>query len=322
LKNRHSKIDYIEGILQGDRQALSKTITLIESTLADDIKLSEEIINEIATKVVKSIKIGITGSPGAGKSTLIEVFGNYLTGLGKKVAVLAIDPTSSISKGSILGDKTRMQNLANNPLAYIRPSPSSEYLGGTNFASREIIMLCEAAGYELILIETVGVGQSESLVRSMVDYFLLLSLAGSGDELQGIKKGILEHADGILITKADGENIENAKKAKNELENAFHYFDKSDIKINIFSAENICDVENLWATINEFVEKKIDDGTFQSQRNLQQIDWMHEILKRKIVSNFYEKSKNIATINELEGSINSKLISVYDAVNQLINNQK
>lgn len=319
MKNRHSKIDYIQGVLKGDRQALSKAITLIESTLAEDIKLSEEIISEIAPKAGNSIRIGITGSPGAGKSTLIEALGSYLTSLVKKVAVLAIDPTSSISKGSILGDKTRMQSLANNPLAYVRPSPSNEYLGGTNSASREIIMLCEAAGYEIILVETVGVGQSESLVRGMVDYFLLLILAGSGDELQGIKKGILEHADGILITKADGENIENAKKAKSELENAFHYFDKSDININIFSAENINDVQKLWSNIDKFVKKKMADGSFQNQRNQQQLDWMHEILKRKLVSNFYEKSKNITAINELETSIKGSLISVYDAVNQLIN---
>jgi LAO/AO transport system kinase len=191
LKNRPTKEAYLNGITDGNRAMLSKAITLIESTLPADKLLANEILNEIAPQTGNSIRIGITGAPGAGKSTLIEALGSHITKKNKKVAVIAIDPTSAITKGSILGDKTRMENLSNNPRAFIRPSPSSEYLGGTNEVSREIIMLCEATGFEIILIETVGVGQSEAMVKGMVDFLLLLYLAGSGDELQGIKKGIL-----------------------------------------------------------------------------------------------------------------------------------
>ena len=208
--------EIINELLSGNRAALGRAITLIESTLQKNQKDAQEIITTCLPHSGKSIRIGITGVPGVGKSTFIESFGKHLTGLGKKVAVLAVDPSSERTGGSILGDKTRMNELAVDDLAFIRPSPTTGSLGGVARKTRESILICEAAGYEIILIETVGVGQSETAVHSMVDFFLLLMLAGAGDELQGIKRGIMEMADAIIITKADGNNIQNAKNAKME----------------------------------------------------------------------------------------------------------
>lgn len=317
MKNKHTVNEYLEKLLKGDRHTLSKAITLIESNLEVDKIVAKELINKITPQTGKSIRIGITGPPGVGKSTFIEVFGNFLTKLGKKVAVITIDPTSSITKGSILGDKTRMTVLANNPMAYIRPSPSNESLGGTNIATRETILLCEAAGYEIIIIETVGVGQSESMVKSMVDYFLFLHLAGSGDELQGIKKGILEHADRVLITKADGDNMEKAVQAKNELNSAFHIINNS-TSIETFTAYEPSNVENLWRNIEKDLNNFKTKGIFYKKRKAQNIVWLHEILQREIIRNFYENEVNKLKISELEESISENKISPYIAVDQLL----
>jgi len=226
-KNQRKELtvgQYFEGILQGNRTILSRAVTLIESNKPDHQRMAQEIIGRCLPYSGKSVRIGITGVPGAGKSTFIESFGTYLTALGKRLAVLAIDPSSEKTKGSILGDKTRMEELSTDPNAYIRPSPSSGSLGGVARKTRETILLCEAAGFDTILIETVGVGQSETTVHSMVDFFLLLQIAGAGDELQGIKRGIMEMADTIVINKADGDNVLRAKTAATLYRNALHLF--------------------------------------------------------------------------------------------------
>lgn len=305
------------GIKNGDRQLLSKAITLIESNLPEDIQIADEIIAAIIKDKYQTVRIGITGPPGVGKSSLIESFGGFLTSLGKKVAVIAVDPSSALSKGSIMGDKTRMESLAANPLAFIRPSATNEYLGGTHAKSREAIMLCEAAGYEIIIVETVGVGQSETLVRSLVDYFLLLHLAGSGDELQGIKRGILEHADSILVTKADGENIYKAQQAKKQLELALHFSENKNIAVNTYSIFDETSNKSLWLKINEFIERQIDTGFFQEKRQNQQVDWLHEIIKRKIVNNFYSSLENSRKIDSLEKAIQQNELTAFQAVEQL-----
>ena len=228
LKNIRKKAlsidDYVEGILKGDINILSQAITLVESSKTEHQAVAQEVIKRCLPSSGSSIRIGITGVPGAGKSTFIESFGKYLTGQGHKIAVLAIDPSSERSKGSILGDKTRMEELSCDPHAYIRPSPSAGSLGGVARKTREAMILCEVAGFDIILIETVGVGQSETAVHSMVDFFLLIQIAGAGDELQGIKRGIMEMADGIIINKADGNNISKAQLAKAQLQSALHLF--------------------------------------------------------------------------------------------------
>ena len=222
IKSRPRVSSLAEGVLQGNRLMLGQAITIIESNLAADQKLSAGLLDKIIHATGNSTRIGITGVPGVGKSSFIEAFGNHITRLGKKVAVLTVDPSSPLTRGSILGDKTRMEELSKNPLAFIRPSPAGDTLGGIAQKTHEAMLLCEAAGYEVIIIETVGVGQSEVSVKNLVDFFLLLVLAGAGDELQGIKKGITEIANTIVITKADGENVKNAEAAKATYQQALH----------------------------------------------------------------------------------------------------
>ncbi|MEQ8425385.1 MAG: methylmalonyl Co-A mutase-associated GTPase MeaB, partial [Cyclobacteriaceae bacterium] len=218
---------YIKGILAQDRVVLSRAITLVESQLTSDQFLAEDLIQTLLPKTGNAIRIGITGIPGVGKSTFIESFGKYLTAIGKKLAVLAIDPSSQRTKGSILGDKTRMEELSKDDNAFIRPTSAANALGGVSDRTREAILLCEAAGFDVIIVETVGVGQSEIAVRSMVDFFLLLLIGGAGDELQGIKKGIMEMADGVVITKADGDNTKRAQQAQTDYQHALHLFSPS-----------------------------------------------------------------------------------------------
>lgn len=227
MKQRLTTEEYANGIASGDRVILAKAISLAESSLPEDQKQSTELLARLNLKTVDTIRIGITGVPGVGKSTFIEAFGKHITSLNKKIAVLTIDPSSQLTKGSILGDKTRMDELSKNPLAFIRPSASGNTLGGTTGRTRECIILCEAAGYEVIVVETVGVGQSETGVKNLVDFFLLLMLAGAGDELQGIKKGIMEMADAMVITKADGDNVKRAKEAQADYQHALHLFSDS-----------------------------------------------------------------------------------------------
>jgi LAO/AO transport system kinase len=250
--------DLISGIITGNKTALSRAITIIESNNVDHQKNATEIVNKCLPHANKSIRIGITGVPGVGKSTFIEAFGLHLTSLGKKAAVLAVDPSSTISHGSILGDKTRMEQLVNNPNAFIRPTASGETLGGVARKTRETIVLCEAAGYDVVLIETVGVGQSETAVHSMVDFFLLLKISGAGDGLQGIKRGIMEMADAVVINKADGDNVTKANLAKTEFGRALHLFSEKKSgwipRVATCSAIENTGIDAVWKIISDYFE--------------------------------------------------------------------
>ena len=263
--------DYLQGILSGNRVILSKAITLIESSKKEHQELAQEIIEKCLPHSGKSFRLGITGVPGVGKSTFIEAIGMYLIGQGKKIAVLAIDPSSQRSKGSILGDKTRMEDLANNPNAFIRPSASAGSLGGVARKTKETIILCEAAGFDTIFVETVGVGQSETAVASMVDFFLLLMLAGAGDELQGIKRGIMEMADMILINKAEGDNLQKAKLARTQYENALHLFPPAPSGwtplVETCSALHHQGMETVWKMIEDYLKLVENNGYFDKNRN-------------------------------------------------------
>ncbi|MDH4058965.1 MAG: methylmalonyl Co-A mutase-associated GTPase MeaB, partial [Cyclobacteriaceae bacterium] len=268
MKSRLNANEYLEGIAKGDRVILAKAITLAESQLAADKKLYDSILDKVLARTGKSIRIGITGVPGVGKSTFIEAFGKYIIqNHNKRVAVLTVDPSSQLTKGSILGDKTRMEDLAKNPMAFIRPSSSGETLGGITHRTREAIHLCEAAGFNVIIVETVGVGQSETAVKKIIDFFLLLMLAGAGDELQGIKKGIMEMADCLAITKADGDNKKKATEAQAEFKHALHLFRSDESgwipKVLTCSALKNEGIDSLWNTVEEFQKKLMKSGFFE-----------------------------------------------------------
>ena len=308
-KNRLSLEEYIAGILAGNNVVLSRAITLIESALPSDNELAEKIIQQVLPKTGNSIRIGITGVPGVGKSTFIESFGTLITSLNKKLAVLAIDPTSQRSQGSILGDKTRMEQLAHDPLAYIRPSAAGSALGGVGHKTREAMLLCEAAGYKVIIIETVGVGQSEIAVKGMVDFFMLLMLAGAGDELQGIKKGIMEMADLIAINKADGENQKVAQKAKAQYLSALHLFPAASSEWNptvvtcsALKNEGILDIWKIVMQHNKVLSKK---GLIKATRQEQNLDWMQQMIRFFLGSNFY----NSPQVQEQKEKIEQQVLS-------------
>ena len=290
--------DLISDILKGNITALSRAITITESKNPSHLKKANTIINGCLPHANKSVRIGITGVPGVGKSTFIEAFGSYLTSLGKKVAVLAVDPSSSLTKGSILGDKTRMEALVKDPNAFIRPSASGDSLGGVARKTRETIILCEAAGFDTILIETVGVGQSETAVHSMVDFFLLLKLAGAGDELQGIKRGIIEMADLIAINKADGENIKRAKLAKVEFNRALHLYPKKTSdwqpKVMLCSGINNEGIQPIWEEIQNYHSLTSKNGYFQEKRSEQNKFWLIQTIENHLKSNFFN-NKEIKT---------------------------
>ena len=287
--------EYITQILAGNIPFLSKAITLVESTNTKHQQQATEIIEACLPHANSSIRIGITGVPGVGKSTFIEAFGKHLTSLGKKVAVLAVDPSSSVNKGSILGDKTRMEELVTDKNAFIRPSPSGTSLGGVAQKTRESIILCEAAGFDTIVIETVGVGQSETAVHSMTDFFLLLKLAGAGDELQGIKRGIIEMADAIVINKADSGNEKNAKIAKVEFNRALHLYPPKDSgwqpKVLLASALHQKGVNDIFLMIQNYIETVKNNGYFKQKRNEQNNYWLLETINQQLKSNFYNNSK-------------------------------
>ncbi len=282
---------YIRGIINKDISILSQAITLVESTLNEHRLIARQIVEQCLPYSGQSIRIGITGIPGVGKSTFIEYFGQLLTNNGFKLAVLAVDPSSEKSKGSILGDKTRMELLSSNPNAFIRPSPSGCTLGGVARRTRESMILCEAAGFNVIFIETVGVGQSETMVNNMVDLFLLLMLAGAGDELQGIKRGIMEMADIIAITKADGANFKKCEIAANEYRNALHYLPPPESgwkpKVTICSSITGYGMNELWNIIQEYVDFVKNNLSFEKRRKEQAKHWMYETILDLLKENFY-----------------------------------
>jgi LAO/AO transport system kinase len=314
---------YFEGIKSGNITILSKAITLLESTKIENHNLAEEIIELCLPLSGNSLRIGITGVPGVGKSTFIESFGSYLiTNLDKKVAVLAIDPSSQKSGGSILGDKTRMNDLSVNDNAFIRPSPSSGALGGVAKATRESIILCEAAGFDVILIETVGVGQSETDVNSMVDFFLLLMLAGAGDELQGIKRGIMEMADAILINKADSEDATKVKLAKQNYKNALHLFPPNSNgwipKVESCSALNNIGIQKVWDIITKHHELTTLNGSFHKNRKDQAKFWLNETISDAVKAMFYQNEKIKTLLPKIENDVVNGKISPFKAANLLL----
>ncbi|MFB5651319.1 methylmalonyl Co-A mutase-associated GTPase MeaB [Leptospira wolffii] len=284
---------FVQGILKGDIGLLSRAITLIESTLPAHQELAEKILERCLPHSGKSVRVGITGIPGVGKSTFIEAFGNHLIDQGRKIAVLTIDPTSQLSRGSILGDKTRMETLSRRSEAFIRPSPSGDSLGGVARKTREAIFLCEAAGFDTILVETVGVGQSETAVYSMVDLFLLLLIAGAGDELQGIKRGIMEMADLIAITKADGDNALKASRAKSETISAVHFLPphESGVKTEVKTCSALTGegISEIWIGIQSFIQAIEKNGYLDKKRKEQAKHWLHESVQTMLLDDFHSK---------------------------------
>ncbi|MCK9413500.1 MAG: methylmalonyl Co-A mutase-associated GTPase MeaB [Prolixibacteraceae bacterium] len=324
-KNKKTELtveEYCEGILQGNRTILSRAITLIESNNPNHHHIAQEIIGRCLPFSGKSLRIGITGVPGAGKSTFIESFGSYLTSLGKKLAVLAIDPSSERSKGSILGDKTRMEELSSDPNAYIRPSPSSGSLGGVARKTRETILLCEAAGFDTLLIETVGVGQSETAVHSMVDFFLLLQIAGAGDELQGIKRGIMEMADAVVINKADGDNIHRAKTAAAQYRNALHLFPPSPSgwmpQVMTCSSLQKTEMNEIAECINKYFELVNENGYFKERRSSQARFWMFETIDAYLKNSFYQNDLVRFNLEKLEQVVAEEKVSPFVAAQDLL----
>lgn len=307
MRKRLTKEEYLDGLLKGERVILGKAITLIESNLESDKILAQELLNDILPYTGNSIRLGITGVPGVGKSTFIESFGKSLTSKNKKIAVLAIDPTSQRTHGSIMGDKTRMEELAHDSLAFIRPSPSGNTLGGVANKTRETMLLCEAAGFEVIIIETVGVGQSETVVKEMVDFFLLLMLAGAGDELQGIKRGIMEMADGIVITKADGDNQQKANNARMEYLHALHLFPPAENGWNppvlTCSAVENTGLDEIWEMITEYSDKMKNCGFWKNNRHQQNLIWFYSYIKQNLEDNFFKNSIIKNNIENLEKSV-------------------
>ena len=318
----YATTEIIEGIIKGDITVLSRAVTLIESSNEEHQKQAQQIIEQCLPLSGKSVRIGITGVPGAGKSTSIDVFGTYLIQKGHKLAVLAIDPSSERSKGSILGDKTRMENLSREKNAFIRPSPSAGSLGGVARKTRETIILCEAAGFDRIFVETVGVGQSETSVHSMVDFFLLIQLAGTGDELQGVKRGIMEMADGIVINKADGDNIERANLAAGYFSNALHLFPPPDSgwipKVLTYSGLFNTGVAEIWEMINEYVVLTKANGYFDLKRNEQAKYWMYESMHSMLHHTFYTHPKIKNNLSKVEQKVLNNEVSSFVAANQMI----
>jgi LAO/AO transport system kinase len=321
---QESPKEIADKLLAGDRSALSRAITFVESNKKTHQKVASEILKLCLPHSGKSLRIGITGVPGVGKSTFIEAFGcKVVKNFNKKVAVLAVDPSSQKSKGSILGDKTRMDELVTLDNVFVRPSPAGSTLGGVAQKTREAVFLCEAAGYEIILIETVGVGQSETAVKSMVDYFLLLMLAGAGDELQGIKRGIMEMADTIVITKADGGNENNAIKAKVSYQNAVHLFPphESNWITRVLSSSSLegRGLDRIWEEIEKYQDHIVSNGFMNENREKQSLNWFHESVKSELIGKFYDRPEVMQKIVELEKAIKENRISSFAAARELLN---
>jgi LAO/AO transport system kinase len=309
LKNskEHTAKEYALEISKGNRMMLGRAITLCESKLPQHRKLANDILTLCLPNAGNSIRVGITGVPGVGKSTFIESLGMYLIGQGHKVAVLAVDPSSSRTKGSILGDKTRMEELSAHPQAFIRPSPSAGNLGGVATRTQECMLLCEAAGYDIILVETVGVGQSETEVKGMTDFFLLLMLAGAGDELQGIKRGIMEMADGVVINKADGDNLAKAKAARAEYAKALHLFPPDDAghspQVELCSAIEKTGINNVWKMVENHTQMLKTKNLFDERRNSQKLNWFEKQLAEGLLNAFFQQAENEKAITKAKQDI-------------------
>ena len=313
---------YVEGILKGDITILSQAITLIESNNPTHYAQAQEIIERYLPYAGKSVRIGITGVPGAGKSTFIEAIGGMVASLRHKLAVLAIDPSSERSGGSILGDKTRMESISSNPDIFIRPSPSAGSLGGVARKTRETIVLCEAAGFDVIFIETVGVGQSETAVHSMVDMFLMLQISGAGDELQGIKRGIMEMADMMVITKADGENIHKAELAKVQYQGALHLFPmpESGWRPKVYTCSSVAQtgLEEVWKGVEEYLDHIEANGYYEANRNRQNKYWMYESINEALKSSFYQNPEIAERIEDVEAKVLDAKMSSFIAAKELL----
>jgi LAO/AO transport system kinase len=323
-RKKYSVDEYVSGIVSGDRAILSQAITLIESSLPEHYNKAQSILEKCLPFSGNSVRIGITGVPGAGKSTFIETFGLHAVNIGKKLAVLAIDPSSGHTKGSILGDKARMEKLSIHPNAFIRPSPSAGTLGGVARKTRETIILCEAAGFDTILVETVGVGQSETAAHTMVDFFLLLMLAGAGDELQGIKRGIMEMADTIAITKADGNNLISVENAKSAFQNALNLFplQQSGWKPRVLtcSALQNTGISEIWDLILDFVAFNKKSGYFDEFRKQQAVIRMYDTISEYLSNSFYNDDKVKLLRPELERQLYQGTITSYKAALRLLDN--
>ena len=326
LKPKHrlvlSEDDYVSGVSQGSRMTLARAITLIESNNSRHFAKAQRVLQRLLPLTGKALRIGITGVPGAGKSTIIEALGNMLCDAGHRVAILTVDPTSSVTRGSILGDKTRMGTLSRRPEAFIRPSPAGGTLGGVARKSRETMLMCEAAGYDIILIETVGVGQSETTVRSMVDFFMLVVLTGAGDELQGIKKGIMELADAIVINKADGDNLVKAQVARGEYERMIEYIRPATpgwpTHAYLCSAVKHTGLQELWQVIQVFQRMTAESGVFRKRRDGQLLDWMNSMIDEHLHNLFFEDPVITGRMPEVRDAVMAGTISPTQAVAELI----
>lgn len=323
--NRHDNLtlhDYAREIAQGNRVALAKGITLIESNLPSDRIKGQELIELLLPLTGKAVRLGITGVPGVGKSTFIEVLGKYITAISKKIAVLAIDPSSAKTKGSILGDKTRMEELSKDSLAFIRPTATGTALGGVATRTREAMLLCEAAGFDVVIIETVGVGQSEVMVKEMVDYFLLLMLPGAGDDLQGIKKGIMEMADGIAITKAEHDNLKKAKQAQADLTHALHLFQApaSGVATSVIltSAIEKMGIDEVWKKITSFMDVTQTNGFLAKHRQEQNVKWFQQCLGQLLLEEFQTSKELARQQKEMEEQIKKGALLPTSAARQLV----
>lgn len=321
-KKRLSEEEYVQGILNQDRIILSKAITLVESKLQEDSELAELLLQRILPHTGNSLRIGITGVPGAGKSTFIEAFGKILTARGKKIAVLTVDPSSRRTQGSILGDKTRMEKLANDSNVFVRPSASGKFPGGVHAKTRESILFCEAAGFDVIIVETVGVGQSETAVKGITDFFLLLMLAGAGDELQGIKRGIMEAADAIAINKVDGDNVKQGRLAQRQYQHALHAFSPNASgwrpKVMTCSAINDEGIDDIWSLICNYEKMMKANGVFKINRQQQNLQWMRDMIFHHLQNDFFAHERVKSNIDELSIQVETGQMPATTAAKKLL----
>lgn len=314
--------EYVDGILASNITYVGRAITIAESTKPEHQEQAQQIINQLLKHPVTSFRLGITGVPGVGKSTFIESFGLEVVNRGHKLAVLAIDPSSQKSKGSILGDKMRMEQLSIHPKAFIRPSPSAGSLGGVARKTKESIIICEAAGFDYIIVETVGVGQSETAVHQLTDFFLLLMLAGAGDELQGIKRGIMEMADGMVITKADGSNLEKAKQARAEYARALHLFPPTNSlwkpQVLTCSSTEQIGIKEVYDMIDKYKHHTLNNRFFEQKRTSQNVQWLHQTIHDELIERFYSNSKVKTELKKIEQQLSQQNVNPYQMAMDLL----